>query len=449
MTTNDELNEILKKKDKENLKNELKQSLILRTKEGQRNLAYEIVAFANKFGGKLILGIKDDGNFEGKDIFNVDLDKQLIDNICQDKISPVIECSTEFLQNDKGDVLIINIPKRKNIPHAYIVSRTGPEIKSRIYYIRTSHGKRLVRDGQLYWLFKYEDNPNFSYNFKIVLNFSRDPFQILIQDEQPRYVFDYDISLAEINEKVQTMIYEKNENLFPLFIEITPYAFINSFSKVFSHSWLSIIRRDKGSTGYGPLDTSVKKLRISIDNIPLPPKNSILESLSWNIKEIYYPLSIFGFYVPPDTELKIKFDNKGNKSQLILKNEIIELTFIFRFSRYSKGLDFFHPSRMAITDDNLLKQFETQESLMEKYSNIGLSCEFQAIYDFSEADVETIKNYNLYVETIMDLLQNEWNYDYYLSTLPNYKFYAIQNKLNDIEKKIENLNLKVDSILSK
>lgn len=59
----------------------------------------------------------------------------------------------EFLKCEGGDLSIITVEKKKDIPYAYIVKREGVEIKSRIYYIRTPHGRRLVTDSQLEYLF--------------------------------------------------------------------------------------------------------------------------------------------------------------------------------------------------------------------------------------------------------------------------------------------------------
>ena len=61
-----EILEIIKSPDRENLNIELKKSDIIYTKEGKKKLAHQIVAFANRLGGKILIGILDDGNFEGK-----------------------------------------------------------------------------------------------------------------------------------------------------------------------------------------------------------------------------------------------------------------------------------------------------------------------------------------------------------------------------------------------
>ena len=74
--------------------------------------------------------------------------------------------------------MMIKIPRRKEVPHA-VIKRKESEIKSRDYYIRTSHGKRLVSDRQLELLFK-EESLDFTYPFRFTLNFIREPLKHII-----------------------------------------------------------------------------------------------------------------------------------------------------------------------------------------------------------------------------------------------------------------------------
>ncbi len=104
MATCEEIHKILKNPEKENMKNEFKDSRILKSNDGEKKLCCEIVAFANRYGGKILIGINDDDGFEGKGIFKdkgIDSYKGTIDNIIHAHISPIIECEIEFLECDK------------------------------------------------------------------------------------------------------------------------------------------------------------------------------------------------------------------------------------------------------------------------------------------------------------------------------------------------------------
>ena len=72
MTTQEEIAELLEKSELENMKYELKSSRIFQNADWMDKLAKEFVAFANKNGGKLIIGIQDDGIFDGNTDYEVD-----------------------------------------------------------------------------------------------------------------------------------------------------------------------------------------------------------------------------------------------------------------------------------------------------------------------------------------------------------------------------------------
>ncbi|KKL61185.1 hypothetical protein LCGC14_2197850 [marine sediment metagenome] len=63
--------EILKNPDKENLRIEYKQFGILDKKESKKKLVHEIVGISNKYGGHILIGITENGKFEGKIPFSV------------------------------------------------------------------------------------------------------------------------------------------------------------------------------------------------------------------------------------------------------------------------------------------------------------------------------------------------------------------------------------------
>ncbi|MDQ1280123.1 MAG: hypothetical protein QG670_1385 [Thermoproteota archaeon] len=62
--------------------------------------------------------------------------------------------STDFVTSKKGEILVITVEKRKEIPHA-LVNRSEQHIKSRTYYIREKNRKMLVDDQLLKVLFTH------------------------------------------------------------------------------------------------------------------------------------------------------------------------------------------------------------------------------------------------------------------------------------------------------
>jgi predicted HTH transcriptional regulator len=137
----EKLSNILKAGESE--QTEFKESAFLRDNE---EIAAQLASFANRKGGEIPIGVRDDAKLEGAKISRDKAQLHIL-NIAQDKVSPPVELFFQFLASDAGDVLIIEVAKRKGIPHA-IVTCSNHEIKERCYYIRTSSGRRLVSDIQ-------------------------------------------------------------------------------------------------------------------------------------------------------------------------------------------------------------------------------------------------------------------------------------------------------------
>ena len=134
MITCAELRKLVENSEMENSKIELKSfRKLYESKEGSKDIARGIVALANRHGGRFIMGINDDGKFDGKlpimsnsSEITIDDFKEKIFHLIRDHISPTIEPETEYLQCSEGDVLILNVPKRKGMPHAFIEKRECP-----------------------------------------------------------------------------------------------------------------------------------------------------------------------------------------------------------------------------------------------------------------------------------------------------------------------------------
>ena len=125
MTKCIEIEKLREKSEFENIKYELKSSKILKEKDWKDKIAKEIISFANRNGGKIIIGLQNDGSFDGKKDYDVDILKGDIDNIIHNKMSPVVRYNFEFLECEEGDLSIIIIEQKKDIPSAYIVKREG------------------------------------------------------------------------------------------------------------------------------------------------------------------------------------------------------------------------------------------------------------------------------------------------------------------------------------
>ena len=80
-------------------------------------LAQEIIAFSNTLGGKIFVGVDDDGTITGlssKDIHRIN---QLLSNAASQNIRPAVNPLTEIIMVGDSRVLIIEVPKGINKPY--------------------------------------------------------------------------------------------------------------------------------------------------------------------------------------------------------------------------------------------------------------------------------------------------------------------------------------------
>lgn len=105
-------------------------------------LAKEIVAFANTYGGKLIMGIEDSGIISG--IQRADLEPWVMDTVCGRYIHPALVPKYEEIQVDaKQRVAVITVPM--GISKPYVVRNNDRED----FYIRVGSISRLASREQI------------------------------------------------------------------------------------------------------------------------------------------------------------------------------------------------------------------------------------------------------------------------------------------------------------
>ena len=107
------------------------------------NLAATIVAFANTDGGRLILGVSDEGMVIG--VPDADHMMQRIDQICTHNVEPPLICFQEKVRLGEQLVLVVRVPKGSERPY-----RTNRGV----YYIRTASGRRQASRDELRRLYQ-------------------------------------------------------------------------------------------------------------------------------------------------------------------------------------------------------------------------------------------------------------------------------------------------------
>ncbi|MDR0381557.1 MAG: putative DNA binding domain-containing protein [Oscillospiraceae bacterium] len=96
-------------------------------------LASEMVAFSNGGGGKIFIGVDDDGSISGLTGDDVRRLNQMISNVASQWIQPAINPSTENIMTDSGLVVVVDISSGINKPY---------QDKDGIFWVKNGADKR-------------------------------------------------------------------------------------------------------------------------------------------------------------------------------------------------------------------------------------------------------------------------------------------------------------------
>ncbi len=90
---------------------------------GER-IAKEMIALANTQGGRILLGVSDDGTIAGVD--DAAEEEFVLDRAMRRHVSPPVEYSTERIYTQTGrDVILVSVPESSQKPHHLIPGSDG------------------------------------------------------------------------------------------------------------------------------------------------------------------------------------------------------------------------------------------------------------------------------------------------------------------------------------
>lgn len=81
------------------------------------SLAAEIVAFSNGLGGRIFVGVEDDGTISGLSAEDVHRLNQLISNVASQHVMPAVNPTTQNVTVDERLIVIVEVPKGMNKPY--------------------------------------------------------------------------------------------------------------------------------------------------------------------------------------------------------------------------------------------------------------------------------------------------------------------------------------------
>jgi ATP-dependent DNA helicase RecG len=97
------------------------------------SLSAEMVAFCNGTGGKMLIGVDDDGSITGLTSDDIHRLNQLVSNSASQSVQPAINPTTENIKTNSGLVMVVEIPAGINKPY---------QDKNGIFWVKNGADKR-------------------------------------------------------------------------------------------------------------------------------------------------------------------------------------------------------------------------------------------------------------------------------------------------------------------
>lgn len=404
----------------EGTRTEFKESLFLKD---SGKIAKNLVSFANRYGGIILVGIKDDGTIEGATI-NKSKESLTVLNIANNNCSPAVEVDFDYVNSANGDIFLIIIHRRRGSPHA-IVDRPGAEILRRIYYMRIGNGNRLVDDNKLTFMFHHTDDPYQSLTTSLCVWYNRSPFD-LSPIKSLNYISAFVPFLQELRDENAAFLYSDYiENIQKLIVEVFPYAFLIELSRHFSLSWITEISKTEsiGET----ITTRALRVDLPFEWINVEFVNfdalDILPRLSIDAKDI---LSRYmtGFKLPKDTKVTIERKLKDFVSQSILRlsNPFFNVSIDLSSQRWSAGL----PS--------IVRNFvvRDQTKIQDDFATCIFTLKFEGLFKSPDVFDPFFDEHYQFVHEIYDLIESGWNWDKELKKLKESQIHLVNRNVMKI-----------------
>ncbi len=398
-------------------------------------ISREICGFQNSRGGTLFIGVMDNG-----DIYGLKRDIKILKDL--DKLQQDISATVRRDLGGRGMDFEMSIEsiKGKKICIIEIERSEYPVFfQNRDFFIRkgtSCHGLNaketydyiLGSDSQLKFEFQGEEIDIF-YPFEIVLSLTIPELELAYFDSNRsaglRFLqWDF---LSEITPEISMEIRSDNNKIQSFFQEIIPYALLYSFCKNFLRTWQ--FTQYPNERRYGKPNIPMDK--ISLEDIPNLPDDSLLSKLSINMKEVMKKRFFNNICVPQGTEIQLGF--KAGAFPIIINNKNFEFKIYNDILHYGLHLE----SRHSLFYDIIERNAELKD---EKLLYLNLNCVFEANFTFPDEYDEFYNYYVEYGKNIKMILMEEWDFNYFLANQPDPILFSMDKKLNKLLKTMKKRN---------
>lgn len=424
---------LFKSKENENKILDLKNSIKI-DKDGKLNfddLLPIVVGFANRDGGYLVIGINDNGDPEGRNIFDkyststksgIDKVKEFIINSCNDRISPVLDIDLDFYCDDKYEFLVVRVPQKKSIPHA-LIKKKGEKIHHRDYYIKNSHSCTLITDSQLEWLFNSK-NHDIEENHYLIQTSTYKNMGGIPESLNSGRIGDWVIVQPGVIDVAQQIIHEIYDNSKDRIIEDSNYR-KELFSEIILYCIIKTI------DGYGS-----RIIRKEAKLIPHPPEEFLLCNASKGKEKVLYDVFSNKIEIPDNTKIRFEKENDVTTS-CIIENDYCRIKILLSNTQWKVGLPGSNPYGGVMREQQGIKLQDAMHDRYESYTfqvSTSIERKFPDVFDKTYYDTMT------FCEKINKSILKQWDMNYFMKEYPHYKkLYSIEYKIDQLYKEISNV----------
>jgi hypothetical protein len=389
------------------------------------DLPADFSAMANRFGGKFVFGVNNDGTFEPKGSVDIDKAKQKIHQLCMDRVSPVIDCTITYLEDEDSDVLIVYIPKKGKVPHA-VVRRESSEIKSRTYYIRTTSGKRLVSDAQLAWLFQEQYDPDFMHQFRFAFEWIGLEDIMSMEGLRTGY-YSFGTFYQGLPADVQRTFRTDTAFAMKMTIELIPFIVLKSIMPRFTLNWHIGTQESFGYFGSGPMNDTQPFEHFDLAKIETRGPSSIFvgDEFRKHLATVYdRPICL-----PVGSTMFINYPSEHH-SEIHIDHPDFNFCISFHASFFGHGMHKDNPYRKSLYSSPWIKGYEVEQS--RQYRNMDGVCSLEMKFNFPDQHSDRFQKYFDFGKNLKLFVDREWNYDVALANSPNGETVVVNDKLDRI-----------------
>lgn len=393
----------------------------------------QLTAFANRAGGTLLYGIRNDRAMEGA-IIDADSVIETVSHMVRDKTSPIVEFTPSFYHGPDGDVFAFHILKRRSIPCAVVVRNQSHEIINRKYFIRTDHGVRIMDDRTLEWLFLHQEDPTINESFRACIQYRRNDISLglLLHYLSLSPPFGLIQVFQNLTEEQRTLLKsEESKNIMRFLIELVPYAILGELGNYYSKSWKIRISRMGDTTSWGPIGDSSVSEQVDIGQLFESFRSEVLQNMPVDISSFITMSKVL--CLPQGSSMTIDIDETSS-SISIEKPGTFNVSLKIYFSSWGVGTAPGHPLGSALGG---LAHVEEQIAVQESFAHVGLNMDFTAKFEFPDQPTDEIQEYLDWAQQMLNEIKRQWDWDKKIDALPPGILYSIERDIKEILQRVK------------